>query len=206
MIYNIIIIITFIIFLIISIEYKINKEIKNNTYIEIIWTIIPILILLSIGISGIKILLNDIYTPYLTIEIKGNQWFWTYSFKDFNYTFDSYYLDSNSSLKYLLVDKPLYLPCNLPIRFLITSEDVIHSFTIPSLGFKLDSNPGRINTLITNILYPGNYYGQCSELCGTLHSKMPIHIKIIKIEKYIEWIINKKINNILYKNYYNLIG
>lgn len=205
MIYNIIIIVVLIVFFLISIDYKVNKDLSSNSIIEFLWTFIPIIILLSIGIPGIKVLLNDIYKPYLTLEIKGNQWFWTYSFKDFNYTFDSYYLDSPSLFKYLLVDKPLYLPCNLPIRFLITSEDVIHSFTIPNLGFKLDSNPGRINTLITNILYPGNYYGQCSELCGTLHSKMPIHIKVVSIEKFIEWVVSKNLNNSLFLNYYNLI-
>lgn len=204
MIYNIIIIVVFIIYLIYSIDYKINKNIKNNSKIEFIWTFIPILLLISITLPTLNILIEDI--PYMTIEIKGNQWYWTYKIKEISYKYDSYYKESLSSLNYLLVDKPLYLPSNIPIRFIITSEDVIHSFTIPSLGIKLDSNPGRINTLISNILYPGDYYGQCSELCGSLHSKMPICIKIREKEEYIDWLINRKINIYLYKNYYNLIS
>lgn len=203
MIYNIIIIVVFIIYILINIDYKLNKSITNNSSLEFIWTFIPILLLISISLPSLKKIEEEI--PLMTIEIKGNQWYWTYNIKEIKYKYDSYYKESSNNLNFLLVDKPLYLPSNLPIRFLITSEDVIHSFTIPNLGIKIDSNPGRINSIITNILYPGDYYGQCSELCGTMHSKMPICLKVRSKEEYIKWIIERKIKKELYKNYYNLI-
>lgn len=148
--------------------------------------------------------LEEISDTYLTIEIKGNQWYWKYIYKDLKINYESYTKinPDYSDLRLLTVDKPLYIPVNIPIRYIITSEDVIHSFTLPHLGIKIDANPGKINTVILNILKQGLYYGQCSELCGILHNSMSIELRCISHIDFLLWIlteydINKKLYSIL---------
>lgn len=157
------------------------KDFYFNTNLEVIWTIIPMIILIIIGLPSFRLLylMGDILEPNLTIKVEGHQWFWSYSYNDVS--FDSYMVkDLNPGINRLLdTDNYLILPSNTFIRFLITSTDVLHSFAIPALGIKCDATPGRINAVGIEAYRPGFYYGQCSELCGVGHSFMPINLKII---------------------------
>lgn len=157
------------------------KDIYYNSKLEIIWTIIPAIILIFIAIPSFNILylMNDLSLPSQTIKVQGNQWFWNYSYNDV--TFDSYMIkDLSPGINRLLdTDNYLIIPSNCFIRFLVTSSDVLHSFSIPALGVKVDAVPGRINSVGLEVYRTGFYYGQCSELCGINHSYMPINIKVI---------------------------
>lgn len=174
-----------------------NKFILQNQLIEIIWTIIPIIILIYIAIPSLIILyINDeIFNPLITIKSIGYQWFWKYEYSDFkNIKFNSVILDSiktiniKNSFRLLDVDNRLIVPINNQIRLLINSADVIHSWTIPSLGIKIDSIPGRINQSLIIIIRPGTYYGQCSEICGINHRFIPIVIERTSNSNFIKWL------------------
>ena len=184
-----------------------NKRILNNTIIEIIWTIIPTIIIIIIGIPAIKLLykIEEIKESGLTVGINGRQWYWEYKIKEIEENYESYNKEG-SKLRLKEVDKPLYLPINIPIRIIGTSGDVIHSWGINKLGIKMDVNPGRLNTCNINLIEEGKYFGHCYELCGRLHSKMPIEVRGIKIKKWIEWVIGKKeISLEIFKNIITLI-
>lgn len=175
------------------------KYFQHNVLVEIIWTFIPAIILVLIAIPSFKILysLDEIINPIVTVKAIGNQWFWSYEINDIeglDVKFDSYAKSTDDlllgELRLLDVDNILYLPVNLPIRLLTTSVDVIHSFTIPSLGFKIDAIPGRINHALIYLLNEGRSYGQCSELCGSSHYNMPIVIQAVSISKYFDWLLS----------------
>lgn len=158
--------------------------------------------MIFIVIPSLKILylIEEINSPLITIKIIGHQWFWSYEYSDFKkIEFDSYIktnLDLNKNeLKYLERDNRLIIPYNNHIRILTSSTDVIHSWTIPSLGIKIDAIPGRINQGRIIIKRPGIYYGQCSEICGSNHRFIPISIERIKPEIFISWL---KINSLSY--------
>lgn len=173
-----------------------NLKFTKNHNLEIIWTIIPIIILIIIAIPSLKILyfIDELWNPtYFTIKAIGHQWYWTYEYPEFcNITVDSYittiYSDKNT-FRLLDVDNRLIVPFNLPIRLLTTSTDVIHSWTIPSLGIKIDATPGRINQITLIALRPGVYFGQCSEICGAYHSFIPICLERTRIYNFICWIL-----------------
>lgn len=165
-----------------------NKKYYNNeVLLEIIWTVIPMLLLIFIGlltISFIYNLCNYIYLPNYTIGVTGHQWYWDYSYNDSNISLESFLIHEDyllqGELRLLEVDNRLIIPSQSHIRVFITSDDVIHSWAVPSLGIKIDANPGRMNhchLFINN--YISIFYGQCSELCGTGHSLMPIAIQAI---------------------------
>nr|UZT67570.1 cytochrome c oxidase subunit 2 [Oberthuerella sharkeyi] len=166
----------------------------NNQFIEIIWTVLPMIILLFLAFPSLKILymMDSIFKPLLTIKCLGHQWFWSYQIADFsNVEFDStIMLDSNKMNHFRLLDvnNRLILPMNLQIRLLISSEDVIHSFTVPSMGIKVDGIPGRLNQINLMINRPGMYFGQCSEICGANHSFMPICIEATNLKFFMKWI------------------
>nr|AZL93480.1 cytochrome c oxidase subunit 2 [Synergus sp. ZJUH_2016033] len=176
----------------ISINKLINLNIENQS-IEIIWTILPMIILIIMVIPSLKILYltDEMYTPLMSIKCIGHQWYWKYEFSDFyNLNFESF-MNKNinlNSFRLLDVDNNLILPMNLQIRLLISSFDVIHSFTIPSMGIKIDGIPGRINQLNLFMNRPGMYFGQCSEICGANHSFMPIVIESTNIKMFLYWI------------------
>nr|YP_010363313.1 cytochrome c oxidase subunit II [Cladiucha magnoliae]UNY39789.1 cytochrome c oxidase subunit II [Cladiucha magnoliae] len=173
----------------------INKNLLNQQNLEIIWTIIPMIILIFIAIPSIHLLyLNDeMNYPLLTIKIMGHQWYWSYEYTDFkNIEFDSYMNQKNSfnlnSFRLLDVDNNMIIPMNTKMRILVSSTDVIHSWTIPSLGKKIDAIPGRLNQLSLMIKRPGMFFGQCSEICGTNHSFMPIMIESTSMNLFLKWI------------------
>jgi cytochrome c oxidase subunit 2 len=183
---------------------------SHNTVLEVAWTLIPVLILVGIAVPSIDLLAKQ-FKPApknaLTIKATGNQWFWTYSYPD-NGEFEviSYMLNEpgrpviNSGVRevgsdqsdgpgQLEVDNRMVVPVGEPIRLQVTAADVIHSFAVPSLWFKLDAVPGRINEMVLEIAEPGVYYGQCSELCGPKHAFMPIAIEALPRDKYNSWVM-----------------
>jgi len=167
----------------------------HNTFIEVIWTAIPVIILVIIAIPSYRLLfyMDKIEDPELTVKVIGNQWYWTYEFPDEDISFDSVPIPDEEinfaagQHRLLEVDAPLFLPIDTNIRILFTATDVIHAWTIPAFGVKLDSVPGRINETWTRITVAGKYYGQCSELCGINHSFMPIVVHAVSKEEFNSW-------------------
>nr|QWC53804.1 cytochrome c oxidase subunit II [Evacanthus heimianus] len=173
-----------------------NRYLLEGQMIELIWTILPALMLIFIAFPSLRILylLEETNVPMLTIKSIGHQWYWSYEYSDFNkIEFDSYMMPTNdlesSQFRSLEVDNKVVLPFNTNIRLLLTSSDVIHSWTVPSLGLKVDCSPGRINQGSININRPGIYYGQCSEICGANHSFMPICLESINMNMFINWLM-----------------
>nr|QCI56345.1 cytochrome c oxidase subunit II [Lasioderma serricorne]QYH50916.1 cytochrome c oxidase subunit 2 [Lasioderma serricorne] len=163
--------------------------------IELIWTILPAIILLFIALPSLRILymLDEVNNASLTIKTIGHQWYWSYEYSDFkNIEFDSYMIPINemldSNFRLLDVDNRLVLPMNSKIRLMVTATDVIHSWALSSLGVKIDATPGRLNQTSFFINYPGLLYGQCSEICGSNHSFMPIVIESVSIKNFLKWI------------------
>jgi len=163
-------------------QYLFFNSLHHGTILEIVWTIIPSFILFTIAIPSFALLysMEEILEPEFTFKIIANQWYWSYEYSDPFFSYDSYMLNEPDlqpgDLRLLTVDKPLFVPVERNIRFLITSKDVIHSFAIPSLGLKVDAVPGRLNQLSCFIKRTGIFYGQCSELCGVNHAFMPIQL------------------------------
>lgn len=193
----ILIFITILIFLILctlSINKSTNRFLLEGNLIEIIWTIIPIIILIIIAVPSIKILYltDECLSNSLTLKAMGHQWFWSYEYSTIkNIEFDSFIIPQTTNIenfRLLDVDNRCILPFNYPIRILTSSTDVIHSWTVPSLGIKIDSTPGRLNQITTIIYRPGIYFGQCSEICGINHRFIPIVIESTNINNFKNWI------------------
>nr|CAI59720.1 cytochrome c oxidase subunit II [Micropsectra appendica]CBL58213.1 cytochrome c oxidase subunit 2 [Micropsectra appendica] len=170
-----------------------NRFLLHGQTIEVIWTILPAIILLFIAFPSLRILylLDEINNPSISLKTIGHQWYWSYEYSDFNnIEFDSYMMSSNNidSFRLLDVDNRIVLPINNQIRILVTATDVLHSWTIPSLGVKIDANPGRLNQTNFFINRPGLYFGQCSEICGANHSFMPIVIESVPSNFFVKWI------------------
>nr|CBL58287.1 cytochrome c oxidase subunit 2 [Tanytarsus aboensis] len=172
-----------------------NRFLLHGQTIEVIWTVLPAIILLFIAFPSLRILylLDEINNPTISLKSIGHQWYWSYEYSDFNnIEFDSYMIPSNEmseeNFRLLDVDNRIILPINNQIRILVTATDVIHSWTIPSLGVKIDANPGRLNQTNFYINRPGLYFGQCSEICGANHSFMPIVIESTPSNFFINWI------------------
>lgn len=180
-----------------------NRYLLHGQTIEIIWTVLPAIILLFIALPSLRLLylLDEINEPSLTLKTIGHQWYWSYEYSDFNnIEFDSYIIPTNelaiNGFRLLDVDNRVVLPINSQIRILVTAADVIHSWTVPALGVKIDGTPGRLNQTNFFINRPGLFYGQCSEICGANHSFIPIVIESIPINFFIKW-INNNLNNSL---------
>nr|QVH36309.1 cytochrome c oxidase subunit II [Erionota torus] len=174
----------------------INRLLIEQQLIEMIWTILPAITLIFIALPSLRLLylLDELNNPLITLKSIGHQWYWSYEYSDFsNVEFDSYMINSSNNInnfRLLDVDNRITIPMNNQIRVLITATDVIHSWTIPALGIKVDANPGRLNQTNFFINRPGIFYGQCSEICGANHSFMPIVIESISIKNFINWINN----------------
>nr|ARO34971.1 cytochrome c oxidase subunit II [Characopygus scythicus] len=186
-----------VVYIIISISLNkiINRTLMQNQLIELIWTFIPMIILLFMAFPSIKILylMDEIFTPMITIKCMGHQWYWSYEYSDFNnIEFDSFMIPTdelnNNEFRLLEVNNRMIIPFNSQIRLLISSVDVIHSWTVPSMGIKVDATPGRINQASLLAIRPGLFYGQCSEICGANHSFMPIIIESTNMSSFISWI------------------
>lgn len=165
-----------------------NRFFSENHEIEYFWTSVPAFLLLFLAFPSIKILYisEEYINPSITIKAVGHQWYWSYEYSEFNeLEFDSFMAESNK-IRLLETSNHLILPTNLTIRILVSSDDVIHSWTIPSLGVKADAIPGRINQIIMSINRTGILVGQCREICGSNHSFMPITISAITTNKFVE--------------------
>ncbi|SME94717.1 cytochrome c oxidase subunit 2 [Tistlia consotensis] len=169
----------------------------HNTLIEIVWTVVPVLILMFIAIDSFKLLYAEDVVPDadLTIRVTGHQWNWSYGYDSPKGKFEFTSLplsddeDKAKGLPRLLgTDTQLVLPVNTTVRFIVTSTDVIHDFTVPAFGFKIDAVPGRANETWTKVEKEGTYYGQCSELCGSGHYFMPIMVKVVSKEEFKKWL------------------
>nr|QMX85840.1 cytochrome c oxidase subunit II [Platencyrtus parkeri] len=171
----------------------VNRFMFEGQMIEMIWTIMPVFMLLFLVLPSLKVLYfsDEVLSPMLSVKIIGHQWYWSYEYSDFySKILDSFMLSelNNYSFRLLDVDNRMVVPMGLNLRFLITSIDVIHSFTIPSVGVKVDAIPGRINQITINLHRPGLFYGQCSEICGVNHSFMPIVLESSFLKNFLEWI------------------
>nr|YP_009667291.1 cytochrome c oxidase subunit II [Phryganopsyche latipennis]APQ47892.1 cytochrome c oxidase subunit II [Phryganopsyche latipennis] len=180
----------------------INRFLMEEQMIELIWTIIPAIVLIFIALPSLKLLylLDEINKPFITLKTIGHQWFWSYEYSDFKkINFDSFMIPTNKlnpeNFRLLEVDNRVILPMNNQIRVLVTASDVIHSWTVPALSIKTDATPGRINQVNFFLNRPGIFYGQCSEICGTNHSFMPISIESISSNYFMNWIKNFSLNN-----------
>jgi heme/copper-type cytochrome/quinol oxidase subunit 2 len=177
-----------------------HKYANHGTLIELIWTITPALILVLIAFPSFKILylMDEVTDPSLSVSAEGHQWYWSYQYPDFLekenelLEFDSYIVPESDleegGLRMLEVDNKVILPELTHIRFIVTAGDVIHSFASPALGIKCDAYPGRLNQVSVYINREGTFYGQCSEICGILHSSMPIVIESVSLEKFLLWL------------------
>nr|NP_955682.1 cytochrome c oxidase subunit II [Nannospalax ehrenbergi]YP_007626774.1 cytochrome c oxidase subunit II [Nannospalax judaei]AEP83212.1 cytochrome c oxidase subunit II [Nannospalax judaei]CAC95213.1 cytochrome c oxidase subunit II [Nannospalax ehrenbergi] len=162
--------------------------------VETIWTILPAVILILIALPSLRILymMDEINNPALTVKAMGHQWYWSYEYTDYeDLNFDSYMIPTSElkpgELRLLEVDNRVVLPVELPIRMLISSEDVLHSWAVPSLGLKTDAIPGRLNQATITSTRPGLFYGQCSEICGSNHSFMPIVLEMVPLKHFENW-------------------
>ncbi len=170
----------------------------HNTRIEIAWTLVPVLILILIGSFSLPILFKqlEIPDPDLTVKVTGNQWYWSYEYPDNEFSFDSIMLTREELAEYgyaddlflLATDTALVVPVGAVVKLQITGSDVIHSWTIPAFGVKMDAVPGRLNETWFRVDEPGIYFGQCSELCGKDHAYMPITVRSLAPEDYAAWL------------------
>lgn len=176
-----------------------NKFICRNVLeaqeVETIWTILPAFTLLFLAFPSLRLLylIDEVRQPGLTIKAIGHQWYWSYEYRDFHdLEFDSYIVSTDDlekgQFRLLEVDNRIVVPMGVEVRFLVRSADVIHSWTIPALGVKVDAVPGRLNQLGFTVNRPGVFYGQCSEICGSNHSFMPIALESISFLSFNKWI------------------
>jgi cytochrome c oxidase subunit 2 len=181
---------------------------SHNTTIEVIWTLVPVLILVMIAIPSIR-LLRHTYSPPpadLTVKVTGHQWYWSYEYPDNGVTFDSYMLkEANDPTRQknqrartdvdgpplLAVDQRVVIPQGKVVKFIVTADDVIHSFAVPAFWIKQDANPGQLHEAWVKVDRPGVYFGQCSELCGARHGFMPIAVEVVPPAEFAQWVGSK---------------
>nr|WNH37014.1 cytochrome c oxidase subunit II [Nezumia stelgidolepis]WNH38406.1 cytochrome c oxidase subunit II [Nezumia stelgidolepis] len=192
---------TFVLYIIIAmISTKLTDTLTSDSEeMEMIWTVFPALVLTLIALPSLRILylMDEINDPHLTVKAVGHQWYWSYEYTDFvNLEFDAYMIPSQDLLpgefRLLETDSRVVLPFDSPIRMLTSAEDVLHSWTVPALGLKMDAVPGRLNQMTFISHRPGVFYGQCSEICGANHSFMPIVLEIVLIKEFVLWTLLMK--------------
>nr|BDU14624.1 cytochrome c oxidase subunit II [Buergeria japonica] len=172
-----------------------NTNTIDAQEIEMVWTIMPAIILIVIALPSLRILylMDEVSNPDLTIKAIGHQWYWSYEYSDFdNLNFDSYMMPTKDleqgQFRLLEVDNRMVTPIGTATRALITAEDVLHSWAVPTLGVKTDAIPGRLNQTSFLVAHPGVYYGQCSEICGANHSFMPIVVEALPVPNFLTWL------------------
>ncbi len=177
---------------------KIASQTSHNTIIEVIWTLVPCFILIIMAVPSFKVLYSQDKIPPADVTVKaiGYQWYWGYEYPDENIIFDSYMIEDKdlkaNQPRLLSVDNEVVVPVNKNIKVLITANDVLHAWALPSFGVKRDAVPGRINETWFRADRTGTFYGQCSELCGIKHAFMPITVKVVTEEEYKKWLIEAK--------------
>ena len=182
----------------------VSKKFTHSSVLEIVWTILPAIVLLLIAVPSFALLysLDELIDPVVTLKVVGHQWYWSYEYSDYatleggeSLNFDSYMIATSDltpgSFRLLEVDNRVLLPVNTHIRILVTAADVIHSWAIPSFGIKVDACPGRLSQASLFIKREGVYYGQCSEICGVNHGFMPIVVKGVSVDNFVTWITAK---------------
>ena len=212
-----VVIVVFVFWLLFLVIYNFNEtsnpvsnKFTHSSLLEIIWTIIPAIILVFIAVPSFVLLysMDELIDPVVTLKVVGHQWYWSYEYSDYatleggeSLNFDSYMIPTSDlvkgSLRTLEVDNRVVLPINTHIRVLITAADVIHSWCIPSFGIKVDGCPGRLTQASLFIKREGVYYGQCSEICGVNHGFMPIVVKGVSVNRFTNWIAAKLDNLVL---------
>nr|YP_009918639.1 Cox2 [Metschnikowia hamakuensis]QMJ95654.1 Cox2 [Metschnikowia hamakuensis]QMJ95676.1 Cox2 [Metschnikowia hamakuensis] len=190
--------------------YVVMVDFKNNKFaykylmhgqtLEMMWTIFPAVMLLLIAFPSFMLLYlsDEVLTPAMTMKVVGLQWYWKYEYSDFvsekgeTMEYESYIMPEDmleeGQLRLLDTDTSMVLPVDTHVRFMVTANDVLHSFAVPSLGIKIDAAPGRLNQVSALMQRTGVYYGQCSELCGVNHSLMPMKMECVPINEFIEWL------------------
>ncbi len=173
------------------------SETTHNVLLEVIWTVVPVIILVIIAVPSLKLLFytDRVANPEMTIKVTGYQWYWGYEYPDHDgLSFQAYMIpddeidESKGQKRLLSTDNQLILPVDTNIQILVTAADVLHSFAVPSFGIKMDAVPGRLNETWARIEKPGTYYGQCSELCGKDHAYMPVEIRAVSKEDFAAWV------------------
>jgi cytochrome c oxidase subunit 2 len=202
LLYILVSITVFVLALLIYVSVRFNEKANpvpskttHNTLLEVAWTVVPIVILVVISVTSLKLLyfMDKTHNPEMTLKVIGHQWYWQYEYPDDGgFTFDSFMVADNDlqegQPRMLTVDEEVVLPINTDIRILVASEDVIHNWAVPSFGIKIDLLPGRINETWVRITREGVYKGQCSELCGANHGFMPISVRAVSKEAYKAWV------------------
>jgi len=196
----------FVLALLITVMVKFNAKSNpvpsrttHNTLIEVLWTVVPVVILVGIAVPSFRLLFLQLDIPKADVTVKatGKQWYWTYSYPDNGpFEFDSLMLKDNERKpgqpRLLAVDNEMVVPVNKVVRVLTTGSDVIHAFAVPSFGIKIDSIPGRLNETWFKATKEGMYYGQCSELCGRDHAFMPIAVRVVSEQAFTAWVAEAK--------------
>jgi cytochrome c oxidase subunit 2 len=176
------------------------SKVSHNTLLEVVWTIVPVMILVLIAIPSFKLLYYEaeIPTPDLTIKAIGKQWYWSYQYaENGGFQFDSLGLTDDAAAKaseprLLGVDNPVVVPVGKVVKVVTNGADVIHSWAVPAFGVKMDAVPGRLNATWFKALRVGTFYGQCSELCGARHAYMPIEVKVVTEAEFDKWVAAAK--------------
>jgi cytochrome c oxidase subunit II len=181
---------------------------SHNTLIEVAWTLVPVLILVAIAIPSIRLIRTQYSPPPadVTVKVTGHQWYWSYELPDYGVSFDSYMLkEKNDPTRQanqrartdadgpplLAADERLVIPQGKVVKFIVTADDVIHSFAVPAFWIKQDANPGQLHETWVKVDRPGVYFGQCSELCGARHGFMPIGVEVVPAAQFAQWIGSK---------------
>jgi cytochrome c oxidase subunit 2 len=189
---------------------QLAQKFTHSSLLEIVWTIIPAVILVLIAVPSFALLysLDELVDPVVTLKVVGHQWYWSYEYSDFatleggeTLNFDSYMIPSDEltsgTFRLLEVDNRVVLPINTHVRVLVTAADVLHSWAIPSFGVKIDACPGRLSQVSLFLKREGFYYGQCSEICGVNHGFMPIVVRGVSVDNFTTWITSKLDNLVL---------
>ncbi len=205
LLYLIVVITLFVLALLIIVMVKFNaranpvpSRVTHNTTIEVLWTVIPVLILVTIAVPSFRLLFYELKIPPADITVKatGKQWFWSYSYPDNKFEFDSLMVQEkdlkSGQPRLLAVDNEMVVPVSKVVRVLVIGSDVIHSFSVPSFGIKIDAVPGRLNETWFKAEREGMYYGQCSQLCGRDHAFMPIAVRVVSEKEYTAWLDQAK--------------
>ena len=172
---------------------------SHNTPLEILWTIVPVLILMTLAVPSFRLLYRQDHIPpaALTIKVEGHQWYWSYTYPDFDIAFDSTMVEADQlradQPRLLTADAPVVVPVGRVVRVQLTADDVLHSWAVPALGVKTDTVPGRLNETWFEVKTPGVYYGYCAELCGARHAYMPVVVEAVSQEQFEAWIEEHKV-------------